>query len=60
MNEFEQLEYDDALVSLFSVCQQYGVRQVFADFRSAFPEMFTEIEAQINRLPPENRAALLR
>jgi len=60
MSELEQLEYDDALVQLFSMCQQYGAREVLSDFRNSFPEMFEEILVQINRLPPKQRAALLR
>lgn len=57
--EIEQLDYDDALVSLYSVCQQYGVRDVLDSFRSCFPDMFEEIVAQINRLPQKQVAALL-
>jgi hypothetical protein len=58
--EIEQLEYDDALIVLFSVCQQYGAREVFRDFRASFPDMFQEILVQVNRLPPENLPALLK
>jgi hypothetical protein len=58
--QLEQLNYDDALILLFSVCQQYGAREVFSDFRQAFPDMFDEIVVQINRLPPIPKAALLK
>ena len=58
--DLEQLDYDDTLILLHSACQQYGAREVFKDFRHNFPEMFEEITIQINRLPPPNRAALLR
>lgn len=59
--ELEQLDYDDALILLYSMCQQYGAREVFRDFRQAFPEMFEEVVVQVNRLGPHGRvAALLR
>jgi hypothetical protein len=58
--QLEQLEYDDAIVSLYSVCQQYGAREVLSSFRDAFPEMFDEILVQINRLPPKPKAFLLK
>lgn len=58
--EMEQINYDDSLVSLHSVCQQYGARKVLRDFREAFPEMFAEILQQINRLPRDDLPALLR
>jgi hypothetical protein len=56
----EQLDYDDTLIQLYSICQQYGAREVLKDFRQNFPDMFEEVVAQINRLPPTNRAALLK
>lgn len=60
-NTLEQLEYEDAIVSLNSMCQAYGAREVFKDFRSAYPDMFEEILVQINRLGPQSKvAALLR
>lgn len=59
-NILQQLNYDDALLSLYSICQDYGCRRVLEDFRDAFPEMFREIEIQIRRLPPENLPALLK
>jgi len=55
----EQLDYDDALILLYSVCQQYGAREVFKDFRHAFPDMFDEVVVQINRLGPERKTAAL-
>lgn len=58
--ELEKLEYDDALLALFHVCQQYGARRVLEDFRVQFPDMYREIVAQINRGPQEKVAALLR
>jgi hypothetical protein len=48
----EQLDYDDALLAFFSVCQQYGARKVLSDFRSLFPDMYEEVLVQINRLGP--------
>ena len=59
--ELEQLEYEDALVMLNSMCQQYGAREVLKDFREAYPDMFGEVLIQINRLGPDRHvAALLR
>jgi hypothetical protein len=58
--ELEQLDYDDALLAFFHVCQQYGARRVLEDFRAQFPEMHREIVVQLNRTPPEKVAALLR
>jgi hypothetical protein len=58
--QLEQLEYDDTLVSLHSLCQQYGAREVLKDFREHFPEMFTELLVQINRLTPPPKAVLLK
>jgi hypothetical protein len=55
----EQLDYDDTLVLLFSVCQQYGAREVFKDFRQAFPDMFEEIVVQVNRLGPRDKLPAL-
>lgn len=60
MTELEMIEYDDALVMLFSMCQQYGAREVLTDFRESFPDMFDEVLVQINRIPPRAKAALLR
>lgn len=57
--QLEQLDYDDTLVMLYSVCQQYGAREVLVSFRDAFPEMFDELLVQINRIPPKPKAALL-
>ena len=57
--ELEQLDYDDALVLLFSMCQQYGAREVFKDFRQAFPDMFEEIVVQVNRLGPRDKLPAL-
>lgn len=57
----QQLDYDDALVMLNSMCQQYGAREFLSDFRHNFPDMFEEILVQINRFgPPRKTAALLR
>lgn len=56
----KQLDYDDSILSLYSVCQEYGCRRVLLDFRTAFPEMFHELEIQIKRLPDENLPALLK
>jgi hypothetical protein len=58
--ELEQLEYNDTLIGLHSICEQYGAREVLRDFRATFPEMFEELVVQINRLPPPPKAALLR
>lgn len=58
--EIEQLDYDDALLAFFHVCQQYGARTVLEDFRAQFPDMFGEIVVQLNRAPHEKVAALLR
>lgn len=60
-SEIEQLDYEDVLVSLNSLLEQYGARKVFTDFRDAFPKMYEELVIQINRLPPQGQvAALLR
>lgn len=57
----ERLEYEDALVLLNSMCQQYGAREVLKDFRDAYPDMFQEVLVQITRLDPGKKvAALLR
>lgn len=58
-NELEQLEYDDALLAFFHICQQYGARRVLEDFRYSFPEMYRELMAQLNRPQQEKVAALL-
>lgn len=59
--ELEQLDYEDTLVNLNMLMQQYGCRQAMTDFRDAFPEMFAELVIQINRIPPKDKvAALLR
>ena len=59
-HEIEQLEYNDVLVQLNSCFEQYGVREVMKDFRSAYPEMFEEMTTQLARLTPAAKAALLR
>jgi len=59
--ELETLDYEDSLVLFNSSCEQYGARQVLVDFRDAFPDMFKEVEIQIERLKPQPKvAALLR
>jgi hypothetical protein len=58
--ELQQLDYNDAILSFYSMCEQYGAREVLKDFRQSFPEMFEEVVVQINRLPPPAKAALLR
>jgi hypothetical protein len=49
-SELEQLQYEDALVSFNSVCEQYGARQTLVNFRGNYPEMFKELHVQINRI----------
>jgi hypothetical protein len=59
--EMGLLEYEDTLVSLNSLFEQYGCREVMKDFRNGFPDMFAELVVQINRLKPDAQiAALLR
>lgn len=59
--ELAQLAYEDVLVSLNSLFEQYGTRQVLASFREAYPDMYEEVVIQINRLPPQRQVpALLR
>jgi hypothetical protein len=59
--ELEQHEYEDTMVMLNSMCEQYGCRAFMKDFRAGFPAMFEEMHIQINRLKPEGKvAALLR
>lgn len=58
--ELEQQEYEDTLVMLNSMFEQYGVREVMKDFRDSFPQMFEELTVQIDRLAPPARAVLLR
>lgn len=59
--ELEQLDYEDVLVNLNSIFEQYGVRQAMMDFRDAYPKMFEELGVQIDRLKPKAQvAALLR
>jgi hypothetical protein len=57
--DLELLEYNDILVGINSLFEQYGVREVLKDFRDAYPKMFDELHTQINRFPPKT-AALLR
>lgn len=57
----EQIEYEDTLVNLNSILEQYGCRSVLLDFKDAFPHMYNELVVQIGRLPPNGQvAALLR
>jgi hypothetical protein len=58
--ELEQQEYEDTLVMLNSMFEQYGVREVMKDFRDNFPKMFEELTVQIDRLTPASKVALLR
>ena len=59
--EIEQLDYEDVLVNLNSLFEQYGCREVLKDFRRSYPHMFEELVIQINRLKPDGQiAALLR
>jgi hypothetical protein len=60
MNEEEQLRYNDLLVDLASLMQQYGARRVMSDFQSHYPAFFQELKVQINRFPEKPVAALLR
>ncbi len=57
--ELQQLEYEDVLVGLNSVCEQYGCRAVMMDFRDACPKMFEELVIQINRILPDKHVAAL-
>jgi len=59
--EMEQLAYEDVLVQLNSLLEQYGAREVLKDFHVAYPRMFEELSVQLHRLTPDKRvAALLR
>lgn len=60
MNEEDQLRYNDVLVDLASMMQQYGVRRVMSDFQAHYPGFFQELKVQINRFPEKPVAALLR
>jgi hypothetical protein len=55
----ENLDYDDTLLQFYTACHQYGVRNVLIDFRRAFPDMFDEVNVQINRLKPERQVPSL-
>ena len=57
--ELEQHEYEDTLVMLNSIFEQYGVREALKDFRVAFPRMFEELHVQINRLGNDTKVAAL-
>lgn len=57
--ETDMLEYNDVLVDLHSAFEQYGCRRVLGDFRDAYPEMFTELLVQINRLPNQRQTPVL-
>lgn len=59
--EQEQLSYNDVLVDLNSLLEQYGTREVLKDFRTSYPAMFEELSVQIGRLGSDAKvAALLR
>ncbi|CAB4240617.1 hypothetical protein UFOVP39_24 [uncultured Caudovirales phage] len=60
MIEEEQLQYNDLLVELASLMQQYGTRRVMMDFQTHYPAFFQEMKVQINRFPEKSVAALLR
>jgi hypothetical protein len=53
--EIEQHEYEDTLVMLNSIFEQYGVRAVLLDFRNSYPRMFEEVEIQFRRLSPDKK-----
>ena len=55
----QQLEYDDALLGFYTICQQHGARRVLLDFRENFRDMFQEVVVQANRLGPEDRLPYL-
>lgn len=57
--ELEQLEYEDVLVNLNSLFEQYGCREVCKDFRTCYPAMFDELLIQINRLKPDKQIPAL-
>lgn len=60
MTEQDQLNYNDFLVELASMIQQYGVRRIMTDFQEHYPAFFQELRVQVNRLPERPVAALLR
>ncbi len=55
----EQLDYDDALLQFYTICTQYGCRNVLKDFRQAFPDLFQELSVQLNRLTHEKQEPAL-
>ena len=57
--ELEQHEYEDTLVMVNSLFEQYGVRAVLTDFRDHYPKMFEEVVAQVNRIAPTFKVAAL-
>jgi hypothetical protein len=59
MRELQQLEYEDALVTLNSMFEQYGVRQVMQSFRGAYPQMFEEMIVQLARLQADEKIPML-
>jgi hypothetical protein len=60
MTEQDQLTYNDFIVELASLMQQYGARKIMSDFRDHYPAFYEELKVQINRLPQKQPAALLR
>lgn len=57
--ETDLLAYNDVLCDLASLITQHGARQVMLEFRSFYPDLFSELAIQIARIPDEKKIPAL-